>query len=195
MSFASQPSGVALTDEVLLDITSAGCRKAVAALSRLAGDLGLSACDPVLIESTPGRKDASASIDWPSERGIMIVLPVSGPVSSHFVISLRETAALAWAARLLRRSPGDVTLDTLALSALAELGNVACCAFLDVAARTLGTRLLPAPPQVKVGSIEALMTAELGRSPTAVVARMRFAAEAAGYSGWVVTSYASRHHG
>lgn len=104
---------------------------------------------------------------------VAIYLGLEGDLTGHLVFLLSEASAISLMEALLdERAASALSLTDLQRSALAEVGNVSGCAFLNFLADAIRMRITPTTPLIvcdMAGAILDSMLADVGQSTSTVL--------------------------
>ncbi len=146
---------VAITNDQTARVVSAGAQECAQALSRLlrrSVDVdGYATADARALENSHDRFV------------VVLAFETTGGAPGQLVFVLDETVAASVVAALTGATSTE--LSKAALSALAEVGNIAASAFLNGAARVVGVTCLPSVPRVSHAPVEQIVVAVLPPRP------------------------------
>ena len=146
---------VVISNDQTARVVQAGAQEAAQALSRL-----LRRPVDVAGYATADARQLENSHD---KFVVVLAFEASGGAPGQLVFVLDEAVAAAVVASLTGASSTE--LSKAALSALAEVGNIAASAFLNGAARVVGATCLPSVPRVSHAPVEQIVVAVLPARP------------------------------
>ena len=146
---------LAQAEDHIEHVVQHGAQESASALSRLLRR-------PVGVESFAVADIASVAHEH-SRVSVVLAFETSGGVPGHLAFVLDETVAASLVASLTGAEASD--LNTVALMALAEIGNIAASAFLNGVARVVGRTCLPSVPRVTHSPTEQALRAALPPVP------------------------------
>ena len=134
------------------------------ALERVANSLSEMAGLPITLSSSSLElvplAQVSAVGGAADEVAVGIYVSMAGEGQGHLLLLMDESAARRFAALLLMDDESNISLEQeLAVSALAEAGNVGCSAFMNALGDASGLRLEATPPVVALDMRGALLQA------------------------------------
>ncbi len=143
------------TNSLLTALTRAGMDNAAEGLSKMAGTQMTVSNTEVGIVSLFDLPDLVGELE--SEK-VALYLRAEGELAGQILITMTYTCALAMVDNLIGEPVGTTTgLDSLAKSALGEVGNLCGTFFLNSVAEMTGLGARPTPPAVVIDMIGSIL--------------------------------------
>ena len=146
----------AASEDMLKEIGNIGTGNAITALSAMVGktfSVGLPAIRIVNYQDTP------ELLGGPETLGTGIMLEISGDLSGIFMFLLDETFTQNILNALLGEEERElVALDEMSSSAVCEIGNVMCGAYINALAQLMGVKVHVSVPDICCDMIGAILS-------------------------------------
>jgi chemotaxis protein CheC len=171
----------ALERDAFQEIANIGAGNAATAVSQLIGQplqINVPRVSMIRVEQLP------EPLGGPEAVVAGIYFRLFGEAPGKMLLCLPEASVPSLLALMLGQAPqAGQALDAMQLSAIKELGNILCSAYLNAMSRFLDMQLLPSVPALAVDMVSSILSAVLSESaeahPQALLIETRFSAASA----------------